>query len=198
MRGERAIPLPPLPLPVGDDVSDVGQLARVPAVALFVERARARRADFALTQDNADDVAGICHRLDGLPLAIELGAARIDCPRKRCWPARAAVALAHGGSSRRPARQRTLRDTIAWSYDLLAPNDQGLFRRLAIFSGGATLEAVDSSQILTVTSTPSQRWSTDRAQPGTPGARCRWGTALHDAGDDPRVWLGAARCGSGN
>jgi len=143
VRGEQEFAVPPLALPDPTQVDDPVALAQVPAVALFVRRVRAARPDFALTAANAATVAAICRRLDGLPLALELAAAQI-----RLLPPAALLAqLDHrlavltGGARDLPARQQTLRATLAWSYDLLAPDEQALFRRLAVFVGGCALEA---------------------------------------------------------
>jgi transcriptional regulator with XRE-family HTH domain len=138
IRGEREVPLPPLPLPASDRLPPLDELARVPAVALFVDLAAASQPDFAFTADNSAAVADICRRLDGLPLAIELAAARIKVLTLAALLTRLEqrLPLLTGGSRDLPTRQRTMRDAIAWSYDLLAPDEQALFRRLGIFAGG--------------------------------------------------------------
>lgn len=146
LRAEREYPVPPLGLPRRKPPPTLEQLSQYEAVRLFIDRAQAVNPDFAVDNDNAPAVAEICWRLDGLPLAIELAAARV-----RLLPPQAILArLEHrlpfltGGARDAPARQRTLRDTIAWSYDLLDPDDQTLFRRLAVFTGGCTLEAAEA------------------------------------------------------
>jgi predicted ATPase len=146
VRGEHEFPLLPLPLPAADRELSAQELAQVPAVALFLERATAVQPDIALTADTAAAVAAICHRLDGLPLAIELAAARVKVLPPAALLARLEprLPLLTGGGGDRPARQRTMRATIAWSHDLLAPEEQVLFRRLAVFAGGFTLEAAEA------------------------------------------------------
>jgi predicted ATPase/DNA-binding CsgD family transcriptional regulator len=144
VRGEQLQPVPALALPDSAAYSLVADLGQVEAVALFVQRARAADPDFALTVENANAVAEVCSRLDGLPLAIELAAARL-----RALSVEALLALLTqrlhvltGGERDLPDRQRTLRAEIAWSYDLLSPEEQTLFRRLAVFTGGCNAEAV--------------------------------------------------------
>jgi non-specific serine/threonine protein kinase len=146
LTGEHDFLVPPLPLPDLADLPPVDDLGAAPAVRLFVDRAQAARADFALTAENASAVAQVCHRLDGLPLAIELAAARTAL----LPPAALLTRLDHrlplltGGPRDAPARLRTMRDAIAWSHDLLTPDEQILFRRLAVFAGGCTLEAAEA------------------------------------------------------
>ncbi len=126
--GEREFPLAPLTLPSPNDPTDLRQIATA-AVALFVERAQAIRPDFRLTDGNVATVVEICHRVDGLPLAIELAAARIrlltPARNRRC--SRSTPAPLDGGPRDAVDRQRTMRDTIAWSYDLLGRPEQVLF-----------------------------------------------------------------------
>ena len=143
--GEHEYPVPPLALPDRRTSPSAAHLTRFESVSLFVTRARAARPDFGLDDQNAPAVASICHRLDGLPLALELAAARIRAlpPRALLDRMERRLPLLTGGARDLPARQRTLRDTIAWSYDLLEPGEQTLFRRLAVFHG-CTLEAIET------------------------------------------------------
>jgi predicted ATPase/DNA-binding XRE family transcriptional regulator len=145
VRGERVFPLVPLSLPEADHLSSLEVLARVPAVALFVERATANLPAFALTTDNARAVSAICRRLDGLPLAIELAAAWVNVlpPDALLDRLEKRLLLLTGGSRDLPPRQRTMRDAIGWGYDLLTPQEQTLFRCLAVFVGGWTIEAAE-------------------------------------------------------
>jgi len=143
--GEHDFPVPPMTLPGKDADRSAVYVAQFEAARLFVERARAARSDFSLTDTNAPLVAELCRRLDGLPLALELAAARL-----RALPLSALLErLEHrlpvltGGSRDLPARQQTLRNTIAWSYDLLDHDAQALFRWLSVFRG-FTLEAAEA------------------------------------------------------
>ncbi len=144
--GEQVYAVPPLVPPDAVPSAAPEEIAAVDAVRLFVDRARAADAGFALTAANAEAVAEVCRRLDGLPLAIELAAARVDVLSPRALLARLASRLPvlTGGPRDAPPRQHTLRDAIAWSHDLLAPDAQRLFARLAIFDGGISLDAVDA------------------------------------------------------
>ncbi|MDQ3694933.1 MAG: LuxR C-terminal-related transcriptional regulator [Chloroflexota bacterium] len=143
VRGEQVSPVEPLALPPAADTS-LATLAENDAVCLFVDRARAMRRAFALTGANAADVAAICRALDGLPLAIELAAARITIlsPASLLAQMTDRLAVLSDGPRDAPTRQQTIAAAIAWSYDLLAPDEQALCRRLAVFSGGFTLDAV--------------------------------------------------------
>jgi predicted ATPase len=150
VRGEYRISVLPLPLPdlaaLHSGASAVSVLSNSPAVALFGDRARAVRPDFCLNEENAVAVAEICTRLDGLPLAIELAAAHIRSLSPQAILARLTdqLALLTGGPRDLPLRQRTMRACIAWSYALLSSADQVLFRRLAVFAGGCTLESAET------------------------------------------------------
>ncbi len=144
--GEHEFPVPPLALPDPKSMPPLEALSRLPAVALFVERAQAVKHEFALTKENASAVAAICSRLDGLPLAIELAAARIKMLSPAAMLARleSRLNLLTGGARDLPTRQQTLRSTVDWSYGLLNPAEQTLFRRLSVFTGGCTLEGVEA------------------------------------------------------
>ncbi|MBV9689302.1 MAG: hypothetical protein JO202_06285 [Ktedonobacteraceae bacterium] len=121
-------------------------LSQVPSVSLFLQRVRATRPDFELTRDNAHAVAQICVRLDGLPLALELAAARMKLFSPQSLLARLddRFSLLTGGTRDAPERQQTLRKAIEWSYHLLTPEEQRLFRRLSVFAGGCFLEAIEA------------------------------------------------------
>jgi non-specific serine/threonine protein kinase len=145
LAGEREFPVPPLAMPELADVADLARLAANPSVALLVQRTHAVLPDFQITRQNARAIAEICVRLDGLPLAIELAAARL----KLFTPAELAGRLGHrmrlltGGPRDVPIRHRTLRAAIEWSHDLLTPPERVLFRRLSVFAQGWTLEAAE-------------------------------------------------------
>ncbi len=146
LRWEREFSVHPLAVPPAGSVARATELARVPSVTFFVDRATAMRADFRLDDDNAAAVAEICRRLDGLPLALELAAARLRVMSPAALAARlgSRLDLLAARIPDAPPRQQTLRATIAWSYDLLSAQEAALFRRLAVFVGGATLEAAAS------------------------------------------------------
>jgi predicted ATPase/class 3 adenylate cyclase/DNA-binding XRE family transcriptional regulator len=146
LHGEREYALRPLALPDPQHLPALEQLSQYAAVALFIERAQATQADFAVTNATAPAVAEICARLDGLPLAIELAAARVKVlpPLALLKRLERALPLLTGGPRELPERQQTMRATLAWSYDLLSLEEQRLFRRLAVFVGGCTLEAAEA------------------------------------------------------
>ncbi len=144
--GEQIYDVPPLSLPVEADLAALEALGRSEAVALFVERAGAVRPGFVLTRDNARAVSEICRRLDGLPLAVELAAARVRLltPEAMLDRLERQLPVLVGGGSDRPARQQTLRAAIDWSYNLLEGPEQRLLERLAVFAGGWGIEAADA------------------------------------------------------
>jgi predicted ATPase len=144
--GEHSYPVPPMALPDPPDLPDLERLRQAEAVQLFTQRAQAVKPGFLLSDENAADVIGICTRLDGLPLAIELAAVRV-----RLLPPQAILTrlsdrfrFLTGGSRDLPVRQQTLRAAIDWSYDLLQTEEKTLFRRLAVFVGGCSLEAAEA------------------------------------------------------
>ena len=146
VRGEHELPLAPLAIPDPTRLPPPETLAQWPAVALFVQRAQAVKPDFSLSAANAPAIAAICARLDGLPLAIELAAAWLKLLPPEVLLMRLArrLQVLVGGPRDLPARQQTMRAAIAWSYDALDAGEQALFRRLSIFVGGATLDAVEA------------------------------------------------------
>lgn len=146
VQGEQEFVVPPLAVPRRTHLPAVELLAQYPAVNLFLQRARAIKPDFAMTKANLQAIATICVHLDGLPLAIELAAARI----KLLPPPALLQRLTHPldvlttGARDVPPRQQTLRNTLAWSYNLLEEGEQRLFRQMAVFVGGCTLEAIEA------------------------------------------------------
>ncbi|HEY8598811.1 MAG TPA: helix-turn-helix domain-containing protein [Thermomicrobiales bacterium] len=144
--GEQEYRVPPLEVPASGTTETIEALYQIPAVRLFVARARTAQPDFALTPDNARAVAAICTRLDGIPLALELAAARAQlfAPLALLGRLERGLGVLTGGARDLPERQQTMRDAIAWSYDLLTPEEQLLFRELAVFVGGWTLEAAEA------------------------------------------------------
>ena len=144
--GEHVYPVPPLSMPDLNRPPPLESLTQYEAVGLFVDRARALKPDFKVTNESATAVAEICVRLDGLPLALELAAARITMlpPKAMLHRLSSRLKLLTGGARDLPERQRTLRATIEWSHALLNESEQLLFGRLAVFSGGRTVEAIEA------------------------------------------------------
>src|SRR6266567_2165773 len=145
LRGEHEFPVPPLTLPDFTHLPESEALSQYAAVALFLECARAVKSDFELTPANSRAIAEICIRLDGLPLAIELAAARSKLlpPQALLARLRHRLQVLTSAAQDAPVRQQTLRHALAWSYDLLDAREQRLFRRLSVFVGGCALEAVE-------------------------------------------------------
>ena len=146
VRGEHEYLVQPLELPAGIDPGDLHALGASPAVALFVDRARAVRPGFELTEENAEAVADICTRLDGIPLAIELAAARVKllAPQALRGRLERRMELLTGGAVDLPARQRTLRGAIDWTFGLLEATDQAMLARLGVFVGGCSFEGAEA------------------------------------------------------
>ncbi len=146
VRAEHEFIVPPLSVPTLKQLPDVKTLSHYEAVALFIERAQTTKPDFSVTNANAPAVAAICAHLDGLPLAIELAAARVKhfSPHTLLARLEQGLSVLSGGARDLPARQQTLRGAIAWSYDLLSPEEQKLFRHLAVFVDGWGLEAAEA------------------------------------------------------
>ncbi len=180
LRAEREYPVPPLPLPADPASTPAGELAASPAVALFVDRARAVRPGFALTEANAAAVAEICRRLEGLPLAIELAAARTRLLDPGVLLGRLSRSLdALGmGMVDMPERQRTLRATVEWSVGLLDGPERSLLEAAAVFVGGWTVEAaaqvagLDEDRALELTEALA-RHSLIYLDSSESGSRCR-------------------------
>jgi len=152
LRGEKEVPVTPLALPDPAHLPPLDQLSQYAAVALFIERALDARPDFVVTNANAPAVAEICAQLDGLPLAIELAAVGLKLfgPEALLVRLSSRLSVMTGGPRDLPVRQQTIRNTIAWSYELLTEGEQTLFRRLGVFVGGCTLEAAEAVSTLNV------------------------------------------------
>ena len=146
IQAETEYPVGPLAPPQVGDSIDLAELESNESVALFVERARAARRGFELTEDNAADVAAVCARLEGLPLAIELAAARIRVlsPAAINTKLRSSMRLLSSSARDLPERQRTIHGAVGWSYDLLSAEEKRIFTRLGVFAGGFTIEAADA------------------------------------------------------
>ncbi|MEZ4769976.1 MAG: helix-turn-helix domain-containing protein [Caldilineales bacterium] len=206
IRGERQVPVLPLALPAvqpGAVPLTARDALRYPAVAMFAERAQAVEPGFAVTDDNAALIAEMCRRLDGLPLAIELVAARVNLlpPDELLAHLNGPWMLSLDGLRDVSARQKTLRGAVGWSYDLLSPAEQALFARLAVFAGGCTLPAAEAVCVLKHgeeerTGTAQRRGA--QLQAAAPHPRCLFslpGSGRHYfvAGQESaarRVWCG--------
>jgi predicted ATPase/class 3 adenylate cyclase len=142
--GEMEYRVPPLNIPELDLSNSLEDLKNIPSIALFTERAQASRPNFRLTEDNAETIAEICVRLDGLPLGIELAAARIKIFSSKSLLNRLNKTFdVLKGGGQFPERHQTMRNTIAWSYDLLEPQEQKLLCQVSVFVGGFTMEAIE-------------------------------------------------------
>jgi predicted ATPase/DNA-binding CsgD family transcriptional regulator len=159
--GEQEFPVPPLALPEPVQPLTLAELAGYEAIALFLQRAHGVAPDFTLTEDNAPVIAELCVRLDGLPLAIELAAARIKVLSPQALLEKLDNRLAILSTERRdvPERLRTMRNAISWSHDLLTPSEQAVFRRLSVFAGGCIFEAAEAVLTAPYTAGDNERQS---------------------------------------
>lgn len=146
LSAEKEYPIPPLELPDREDLPAVDELMRYPGIELFVQRAQAADPSFTLTTEDAQIVVDICHRLDGLPLNIELAAARIKVmsPQQMLQRLGSRLKFLTGGARDLPFRQQTLRATLDWSYNLLDEAEKALFALVSVFAGGSSLAAIES------------------------------------------------------
>ena len=197
VRGEYEVAVLPLALPPAGQGSDLAALAQVPAVALFLARGQAAtRPALALTRELAPVLVAICARLDGLPLALELAAARLALFSPQALLARLEqrLPLLARGARDLPARQRTLRDTIAWSYGLLGPPPRTLFGQLGVFVGGCTLEALEAAAARRGAAAGCRSagggGGPARPEPGPPGRGRGGGAAGRAPGNHPRIRAG--------
>lgn len=200
MTGEREIPVRPLPLPSPRVEGE--ELVRFASVQLFVERARDVLPDFALTDRNGAAVAQVCVHLDGIPLAIELAAARVKMmsPEQLLQRISKRFSLLAGGPRDTPSRQQTLRNTIDWSYDLLSETEKRLFARLSVFHGGFTLEACEEvcgvAEVFVVLTSLFDKSLVQRRE-GADGDRFAMLESVREYAaeklDDPAIYLRAAR-----
>jgi predicted ATPase/class 3 adenylate cyclase/Tfp pilus assembly protein PilF len=146
LEGEREHHVEPMALPASGSVTNLVELAQYESIMLFMQQAQAVKPNFQLTEANASAIVEICRRLDALPLAIELAAVRVKLlpPKAMLKLLQQSFQVVKGRVNNRSTRQQTLYETIAWSYELLHPTEQFLFKRLAIFQGGCTLEAIEA------------------------------------------------------
>ena len=188
--GEQECPVPPLALPDEQAQVALPSVAACESVRLFAERAAAVAPGFAVDEQNAAAVAQIVRRLDGLPLAIELAAARVKLlpPEAICGRLEHSLGLLTGGSRDLPRRQQTLRATIEWSYDLLGEQARGLLAACSVFRGGVPLDVIESVCAEADAGMAGAGWPAGAggSEPAPPAASAGT-TALPDAGDDPRV-----------
>ena len=195
LSAERRMYVGPLSTQPADHAA-LESVAATPAVRLFVERAQVVAPELELDHSNASAIAAVCQRLEGIPLAIELAAARCSLLRPAALLQRLErrLRLLTRGATDLPQRQQTLRHTLDWSYGLLGPAEQVLFRRLAVFAGGCTVEAAEAvcaQGAAPAEDLPAADRRACRQQPDPPGCRPRPGAALRDAGDAARVRGGA-------